>query len=318
MNDYRDRLLHVLLEGELGQDAPPDLAAKVLARAFGWRRRVWAVAAAAAAAAVLVGGWAFWDARYPSPAATGLFTVQAGGSPRRGATLATTDGQATLVLGGYCRLGLDRNTNVTIEGQPHEEALFLHRGGLTCTVRPQRGAFRVRTELGEVRVTGTDFVVRLDQAQVGQPALGKRLWVRVLAGAVSVQAGKAERVLTAGQETSVFSSGPTTAARPGRIEAGAPAYAAKPKEAWKDRGRIVGAARGGPPFTLAILDAAGKEVKAAQSFRRKDGRLGFEVEWLQPGFYGLRIQADAYTPLYLHPVEIKANQDLQLDLEFTP
>lgn len=318
MNDYRDRLVHVLLEGELGHDAPPDVTEKVLARAFGWRRRLGWAAGVAAAAAILVAGLALWTTAYPSPVVTGQFTVMEGGTARRGSTLATADGQAAVVLGGYCRVELDRNTQVKIEGDRRREALLLERGGLTCQVESGRGTFCVRTELGEVWVTGTEFVVCLDEPNAEQLALGKRMRVRVLAGSVSVRGAWGKQILTAGEEKTVFKSGPAAMAKPGRIEAGMPTYAAKPTEAWKNKGRIVGAARHAPAFTVSIVDAAGKEVKTVQADTPKNGARGYEAGPLEPGVYALHVAAEGYIPLQLENLEVRANQDLRLNLEFTP
>jgi hypothetical protein len=103
----------------------------------------------------------------------------------------------------------------------------------------------------------------------------------------------------------------------GKIEAGKPTYAAKPREAWKDKGRIVGTARTQVPFTVTVLDASGKQVKAAEAQAGKDGVRVYEVGWLDPGVYTLRVTAEGYTPLQLEKLEVRANQDLRVNLEFT-
>jgi hypothetical protein len=111
--------------------------------------------------------------------------------------------------------------------------------------------------------------------------------------------------------------GAMIASAAGKIEAGKPAYAAKPKDAWKDRGRIVGVSPNAPAFTVTILDSAGKEVLTAQAGELKNGKRAYEVEWLQPGTYTMRVTAEGYDALSLEKLEIKANNDLRIDLEFT-
>jgi hypothetical protein len=103
----------------------------------------------------------------------------------------------------------------------------------------------------------------------------------------------------------------------GRIRAGKTAYAAKPREEWKDRGRIVGTARSAPAFKVIILDAEGKQVKSVEAGAPKDGVRAYEVEWLGPGAYSMRVTAEGYTPLLVVRLDVRANQDLQLNLEFT-
>ena len=103
----------------------------------------------------------------------------------------------------------------------------------------------------------------------------------------------------------------------GKIEAGKPSYLAKPKEFWKDRGRIVGLARGGPDFTIVALDASGKEVKSGKVQAGKADRKVYEIEWLEPGTYSLRVAAEGFNPLQVDSLEVRPNQDVRIDLEFT-
>ena len=100
----------------------------------------------------------------------------------------------------------------------------------------------------------------------------------------------------------------------GKIEAGKPKYADKPQDAWQGRGRIVGVTRDAPAFTVTVLDAQGKEVKKAQVAA---GGKAYEVEWLVPGVYTMRVSAEGFAPLTLEKLEVRANADLRIDLEFT-
>jgi len=103
----------------------------------------------------------------------------------------------------------------------------------------------------------------------------------------------------------------------GKIEAGKPSYLAKPKEFWKDRGRIVGFARGGVDFTVVTLDASGKEVKSGEVKTGKADKKVYEIEWLAPGTYSLRVTAEGFNPSQLDNIEVRPNQDVRIDLEFT-
>ncbi|MBM4034478.1 MAG: FecR domain-containing protein [Planctomycetes bacterium] len=196
-DDDLDRLVDLLLSEELGGERPPDLADKVLARAFGRRRGALWIAAAAAAVLVAIGLWALLAPSYPEPLASGSYLVVGGGKVRRGSTIVRSDAPATLTLGGYCRIELDPRTAVVIEGQPRAEQVFLERGGVACKVDSQAGTFAVRTDAGTASVAGTEFCVQLIEDDA---ASGKRVLVRVAAGAVTVSGAWGESRLAAGEE----------------------------------------------------------------------------------------------------------------------
>jgi hypothetical protein len=62
---------------------------------------------------------------------------------------------------------------------------------------------------------------------------------------------------------------------------------------------------------------ARKQVKSVEAGPPKDGTRAYEVGWLEPGVYALRVAAEGYSPLQLEKLEVRANQDLRLNLEFT-
>jgi hypothetical protein len=108
--------------------------------------------------------------------------------------------------------------------------------------------------------------------------------------------------------------GPTAQGADGKIEAGKPVSTAKPKAAWKGRGRVVGAFRSAPAFKVTVLDAAKKVVGTSLV---PAGAKSYEVQWLDPGVYSMQVTAEGYSPLQLDSLEVRANQDLRIDLEFT-
>ena len=97
------------------------------------------------------------------------------------------------------------------------------------------------------------------------------------------------------------------------IAAGKPVYRPKDHEAWAERGRIVGAIRECPGCEIDALDAAGKVVASASV---KAGAKAFELQWLAPGTYSLRVAATGYDTLTLANLVVKAKNDLRIDLEF--
>jgi hypothetical protein len=103
----------------------------------------------------------------------------------------------------------------------------------------------------------------------------------------------------------------------GKIEAGKPTYAEKAKEFWKDKGRVAGMARNAPAFTVTAFDALGKQVKSDEAEAAKDGTRAYELQWLEPGEYTLKVTAEGCNPLELPKLEIRPNQDLRIFLEFT-
>jgi len=116
----------------------------------------------------------------------------------------------------------------------------------------------------------------------------------------AAKAGEAMEAQSAGEEA-------------GTIEASDPVRKNKPKAHWKDRARIVGRLRNAPEAEITVSGADGKPVK---SVRVAAGAKVYEVEWLDPGVYSMRIEAKDYQPLELEKLEVGANQDLWVSLEF--
>jgi len=222
-SDEQDRAMKILLGEVVGGEAPPDLSQRILARAFppqaaepqpaGSRRR-WplrlaiasAAAAAAAAAALLMVG--LIPKHYPEPRAEGSYTVLWGGSLARGAVLRTGAGGAALNLGGYCRVNLDANSLVRINGAPRSERIFLEEGRAECEVDRKVGQFEVVTDLCTVAVQGTRFSVQLERRKGEDDMLRRQVWVKVLAGLVVVSGTWGQELLTVGQSKVLAAEAP--------------------------------------------------------------------------------------------------------------
>jgi len=99
----------------------------------------------------------------------------------------------------------------------------------------------------------------------------------------------------------------------GKIESAEPRYVPKTHDAWKDRGRIVGIGRDAPRFIAELQTTNGCVVKLTENEKRS----AYELEWLTPGIYNLRIAAEGFRPLEIRELEVRAGNDLRIDLEFT-
>ena len=75
----------------------------------------------------------------------------------------------------------------------------------------------------------------------------------------------------------------------------------------------MGKVRDCPGCKVEALDAAGKVVG---SFAVPAGGRSYELQWLAPGTYTLRVTADGYEPLTIAGLAIKAKSDLRVDIEF--
>lgn len=100
----------------------------------------------------------------------------------------------------------------------------------------------------------------------------------------------------------------------GVIAAGEPSWREQAGEAWAEQGRIVGPVRNSPGAEIHVLDAEGTVVKSV-GLRR--GQNGYEIEWLAPGTYTLRVAARGCRTLELKSLEVKARHDLVIPLEFS-
>lgn len=173
------------------------------------------LSAVALAAVLLVAvsiGWFLMPREYREPRAGGdfrLLLAEADGEPttplQRGTTLVSGAKGATLDLGEYCNLSLIPDTEVTVLGQPREEAIELHRGEIRAQVKPGEGEFTLVTPLGPVEVEGTEFVTTVEYPDLleGERSMNSRttrvvVTVAVLSGAVMCHLGDSPIALRQG------------------------------------------------------------------------------------------------------------------------
>lgn len=219
MTREQGRLVHVLLREQLGNEAPPDLTARILQRTVAARpplRRgrllavaaglVLAVGAALATRALLNGP------NYPSPAVTGDWRLLKGERLERGALLTAGRGGARVVLGGYARLTLGPGSCARLQGHDQAEEVFLESGSALCDVDRNVGTFLLRTEVGTVSVKGTKFAVRILNSDGEEPMITKQLVVSVLVGSVVVSGAWGSTPVLAGEEKLVAAAGPAPVA----------------------------------------------------------------------------------------------------------
>jgi hypothetical protein len=161
-----------------------------------WLRRAGAIAAAAAAAAIVV--WTTIGVTPPAPLATlaqiervqGVVGMRVGDALATGDTIATGSGQLALRLAGGGSLRLGPQTRLRLTGDATAE---LTAGVAYFDSEGARGTqpFAITTGLGTVRDVGTQFVVRVDAAQ---------LEVGVRDGRVALDAGTARDEAAAGDK----------------------------------------------------------------------------------------------------------------------
>ncbi|HUT35106.1 MAG TPA: hypothetical protein VNE39_16565 [Planctomycetota bacterium] len=315
---FEDCLLEALLLDTLAPAARP---------ARPRRRLAGPLLATAAALIVLTGAAVYlWPrgAVYAEPRATGDFTVasaegkpMAQASPLRGRRVVAGKAGARLAAGGYCDVGLDPGTVVVVSGKPRSEVIEIEDGRAVCRVEPGKGEFAVLTPRGILEVVGTEFEVavrypgRKGETGVAQWKRTAVVTVAVLAGLVAYQFGDLAGELGPGA-SKVF-AGEAGAGK--RIVAGKATY--KPKgdnPAWAEKGRIVGLVRQCPGCTIEVLDAEGKEVVLSTTVAAK-GTV-YELQWLKPGTYHVRVKAEGYAPLIVERLVVKAKNDLLMNIEF--
>ncbi len=182
---------------------------------------------------------------------------------------------------------------------------------------PQKGEFAVLTPRGIIQVLGTDFEVassypgRKGETDVAQWKRSAIVTVAVLAGLVAYQFG--DLVGELGPGASKVFAGEAGGGK--RIVAGKPTYRPKGDHgAWAENGRIVGLLRQCPGWTIEALDAEGNKVVAAATLDAK--ATTYELQWLAPGTYHVRVKAEGYDALIVERLEVKAKNDLQMNIEF--
>ncbi|MDP6507142.1 MAG: FecR domain-containing protein, partial [Planctomycetota bacterium] len=331
--DEKDRLFDYLLMEALLLDrrsrkdkrlAPPECADGAR-RASRDRPASFAFRLAAAAAILVIStgvGWYLLRAQTAYPAATvgGSFVLRsvAGDvvtrdSVLRGERIAAGSGGAQMSLGGYCELSLDDQTILALRGEREREVIELLEGVVVSRIRAGKGEFEVLTPLGTVVVQGTEFVTSVKfQTPEGGSVMNRLkknavVTVAVVSGLVAYHFGEQTGYLSGGMNMAFAGDGVKTIAH------GKPALRPKTHKAWKDKGRIVGLVRNSPGFEVAALDAKGKVVASA---KLKQNAEAYELEWLQPGVYTLKVSAKGYQSLVMKALEVKARNDLRIDLEF--
>lgn len=178
MSDDRDRLIDTLLREELGGERPPNLSGKILRRVFSPRRVVPRPLLALAASLLMVfSGWLFWASR------PGVTVVETRVTPR------------ALSLGDSCRVWVEADTRLRVPGGDEAVEIFVERGAVACEVDREAGGFRVKTALGTVSVTGTEFEVAVD-------AEARRLEVGVASGSILLSGNWGEIRMRAGTSQS--------------------------------------------------------------------------------------------------------------------
>ena len=286
---------------------------------------------AAAAALIAVVGMGIYLSRcsagYPQPEVAGDFNVRSPsgqrvtrGAPQRGQRIVAGAGGARLSLGGYCDLVLAPGAVLVLQGEPRKEVVHLEEGKLVSRISHEKGAFTVLTPRGTLDVVGTEFETTVMYRLVkGENVMNRSrksaiVTVAVVSGLVAYHFGDATGVLSGGARQA-FGAEDGAAVKPDvkQIAAGKPTYRAKNHRAWREKGRIVGRMRQCPGCKVEARDAKGKVVKSC-SAKAKAG--AYELEWLKPGKYTLRVTAKGYDTLVLKDLAVKAKNDLFVNLEF--
>jgi len=140
--------------------------------------------------------------------------------------------------------------------------------------------------------------------------------MRGLRGRVGVNVAIVAGLVACGAAALMVGRGAALAEGGGKkIVAGKPTYKSKGDHpSWKEKGRIVGLVRQCPGATIEALDADGKEVVQKCTVAAK-GTV-YELQWLAPGTYVLRVSADGYETLLVPGLVVKVNNDLHLNIEF--
>jgi len=162
----------------------------------------------------------------------------------------------------------------------------------------------------EAPSAGTDILQGLPATSETSPGAGPEEARRVPEPDPAVSARPAE------SEGSAPSAPPAGGPEKGTIKAAKPRYHAKKNHpAWRHKGRIVGVAKDAPAFTVTLRQSSGH---GASELGVERGSKGFSVfePWLEPGKYHLEIQAEGYKPLTLRDLEVRADHDLAIELEF--
>lgn len=230
---WHDRMIHVLLDAELGGDEAPDVKKDVrlaLLRRHSVSFRAARWVALAASIAVLAGGaaWLTWHWRASNAIeATGEFVVTEGDSLRGGSTVRTSTGPAEFRLGEHACISAGPNTELRFQGSPKHEVLFLQEGEVQCSVRRGQGTMVVETEIGSVWVVGTRFRVALKEetGNMEGTVMRKQMIVSVISGTVLVAGSWGKHEVHAGEQlrADARSVVRTTAAQPDEMN---PAVAA--------------------------------------------------------------------------------------------
>ena len=82
------------------------------------------------------------------------------------------------------------------------------------------------------------------------------------------------------------------------------------------KGRIIGSAKNAPDFKVTVFTSTIQSVRTVRSEKLDNGSKVYEVQ-LEPGKYILAVDAKGYETLDIKDLEVRAGQDLELDLKFS-
>lgn len=102
----------------------------------------------------------------------------------------------------------------------------------------------------------------------------------------------------------------------GAIEHGDHKYTVRDMAELNGKGRIIGSAKNAPDFKVTVFTSTIQSVRTVRSEKLDNGSKVYEVQ-LEPGKYILAVDAKGYETLDIKDLEVRAGQDLELDLKFS-
>lgn len=102
----------------------------------------------------------------------------------------------------------------------------------------------------------------------------------------------------------------------GVIQHSSQKYTVRETAGSQGKGRITGIAKNAPDFKITVYTPAIRPVKTINSKTLDNGSKAYEVH-LKPGTYILTVDAEGYAALDIKDLEVRAGEDLELDLKFS-